>query len=336
MVEKESNYVKVSAKVSTDEKVWSWSWDKKYFVGLWIDARKNLKRSLVIFIGLTCLLTLTLLYLELKAVDVKVWGASMVAGVVVMTVLLFPREYFREFWPDTKKNWKQNLVVLVGLVCLITVTLLYLNLKVIGVVVWAASVAAIMIVMLVMTILRRKHVKVVRHNFDPVSLGTLWFSFAVSLWISQPIRDWHVAFLEVFFSVGALAFLVAVFSRKMRTVLNTELAPEVMFFTLIAFVFGFALGWLPALQQVSGPILELIVYFGVLWVVVMLVVMFRDVKNELARMLFVVYFFVAACIRFSEGGMTGIIGGIALLVITGLLYLVATSRVHPSGEVSEK
>jgi F0F1-type ATP synthase membrane subunit a len=79
--------------------------------------------------------------------------------------------------------------------------------------------------------------------------------------------------------LGALAFLVAVFSRSMRMFLNT-VASEVMFFTLLAFVFGFAPGWLPAITQVSGVIREVMVYFGFLRVV-MLVVMFRDVKNEL-------------------------------------------------------
>jgi len=268
MVEGERN----DMKSSTAEKVWSFGWDKKYFVGLWIDVKKNLKQSLVTFIGLTYLLTLTLLYLEVKAVDVKVWGASVVVVVVVMTVLLRPR-------------------------------------------------------------IRRK---VVRHNFDPVSLGTLWFSFALSLWISQPIREWYIIFIEICFSLGALAFLVAVFSRSMRMFINTEVASEVMLFTLLAFVFGFTLGWLPAITQVSGIIREVILYFGFLWVVVMLVVMFRDAKNELAHILFVVFFIMAALIKLWKLDTIGIIGGVTLLGIAALLYLVATHRVHPYGEVSEK
>ncbi len=334
MVEEERN----DMKSSTAEKVWSFGWDKEYFVVLWIDVKKNLKQSLITFIGLTYLLTLTLLYLEVKAVDVKVWGASVVIVVVVMTIFLSPREYFAGFWQDIKRNWKQNLVVLVLLVCLLVVTLLYLKLKVIDVMVWAASLAVIMIVMLVMAILLRHriHRKVVRHNFDPVSLGTLWFSFALSLWISQPISEWYTIFIEICFSLGALAFLIAVFSRSMRMFLNTEVASEVMVFTLLAFVFGFALGWLPAITQVSGVIREVVVYFGFLWVVVMLVVMFRDVKNELAHILFVIFFIMAALIKFCKLDIIGIIGGVALIGIAALLYLVTTRRVHPYGEVSEK
>jgi len=109
-----------------------------------------------------------------------------------------------------------------------------------------------------------------------------------------------------------------------------------MFFTLLAFVFGFALGWLPAITQGSGVIREVIVYFGFLWAVVMLVVMFRDVKNELAHILFVVFFIAAALIKLWKLDIIGIIGGVALMGIAGLLYLVATRRVHPYGEVSEK
>jgi hypothetical protein len=106
--------------------------------------------------------------------------------------------------------------------------------------------------------------------------------------------------------------------------------------TLIAFVFGFALGWLPAVSQLSGVVLELVIYFGFLWIIAMLLVMFRDIKNELARILFVAFFLVAGFIKFSEGGTIGVIGGIVLVCIAVMLYFVATGRAHPYGEVSEQ
>jgi hypothetical protein len=250
------------------------------------------------------------------------------------------KEYFVGLWRAVKGNWKQNLVVLIGLACLLTVTLLSLEAKVIDAKVWEASVVVVMAIMAILLrhrIRRRAEVeKVVQHDFAPVSLGTLWFSFALTLWISQQIRVWYTIIIEIFFSLGALAFLVAVFSRSMRKFLNTRAAAIVMPLTFVAFVFGFALGWLPALSQVSGVILEMIVYFGSLWVVAMLLVMFRDVKNELARILFVVFFLIAAVIRFCEHNIIGIIGGITLTGIAVLLYLVATGRVHPYGEVSEQ
>jgi len=67
----------------------------------------------------------------------------------------------------------------------------------------------------------------------------------------------------------------------------------------------------------------------------MLVILFRDVKNELARILFVIFFLFVAVIRFCEHDTIGIISGIVLTGIAVLLYLVATGRLHPYGEVSE-
>lgn len=320
-------------KSSLPIKVWSVDNDKDYFARIWRGIKDDWKQSLTVIIGLTCLFTVTLLYLQAKLVDAKIWAVSFIVVVVVMTILLHPRQHFAGFRQDIKNNWKQHLVVLVGLVCLLAVTLLYLKLKAINVTVWTVLIAVIMIVMLVMAILlrRRKPRKTARYNFDPVSLGTLWFSFALTLWISQPIREWYIIFIEIHLSLGVLVLLVAVFSRSTRIFLNTEVAPLVMFFTLLAFVFGFTLGWLPALSHVPGPMREVIVCFGLLWVIVMLMVMFRDVKHELARILFVVYFVTAALIEFCDHN---VIGAITLFVIAALLYLVATDRVHPYGEVS--
>ena len=105
--------------------------------------------------------------------------------------------------------------------------------------------------------------------------------------------------------------------------------------TFFAFILGFALGWLPALSQVSTVIRVVVMYFGFAWVVAMLVTLFRDVKSELARILFVIFFVIVAVIRFCEHDIIGIIGGIIFMGIAVLLYLVATDRLHPYGEVSK-
>jgi hypothetical protein len=263
-------------KSPTPIKVWSLDRDKEYFVKLWRAVTKNWKQSLVIFIGLVCLLAVTLLYIEVKVVDTKIWQASSVVVVMVMAILLLRLRVRR----------------------------------------------------------RAKVEKVVKHNFDPVSLGTLWFSFALILWISQKVSELSTQLIAIFVSLGALAFLVAVFNRSMRKFINTKAAAVVITLTLFAVVFGFALGWLPALSQVSGVIREVIMYFGFLWVVVMLLVIFRDFKSELARTLFVVFFLFGAVIKFCEHDIIGIISGIVLTGIAVLLYLVATGRLHPYGKVS--
>jgi hypothetical protein len=321
-------------KSPTPIEVWSLRNDRNYFARLWREIRSSCRQSLTIIVGLTCLSAVTLVYLEAKLIDAKIWGVCFVVVVVVMTIFLRPQVSFDGFWQDTKKNCEQNLVVLVGLICLLAVTLSHLQLRMPGVTVWAVSVTVITIITLVMAIrLRRpKHRKVARHQFDPVSLGTLWFSFAVTLWVSQPIREWDTILIEIYLLLGVSTFLVAVFSRSTRVFLNTEAVPHVMFLTLIAFVSGFILGWVPALSHVSEPIRGVILYFGFLWIIVMLMVMIRDVRYEVARIVFVAFFFIAGLVKL---GKHDIVGGLTLVVIAALLYLVATDRTHPYGEVAE-
>ena len=76
-------------------------------------------------------------------------------------------------------------------------------------------------------------------------------------------------------------------------------------------------------------------YFGFAWVVTILMILLRDVKNELARILFVIFPLFVAVIRFCEHDTISIISGIVLIGITVLLYLVATGRLRPYGEVLE-
>jgi hypothetical protein len=249
------------------------------------------------------------------------------------------KDYFARLWRDVKDNWQQSLIVLIGLTCLFTVTLLYLEAKVIDGKVWQASFVVVSALMATLLSMRRhrktKVKKVIKHDFDPVSLGILCFSFALPLWISQQISGLLVLIVTIFVSLVSLAFFFAVFSRSIRRFINTRAAPIVMPLAFSAFVLGFALGWLPALSQVSGVIRVVVMYFGFAWVVAMLVILFRDVKNELARILFIIFFLFVAVIRFCEHDTIGIIGGIVLTGIAVLLYLVATGRLHPYGEVSE-
>ena len=251
------------------------------------------------------------------------------------------KDYFARLWRDVRDNWQQSLIVLIGLTCLFTVTLLYLEAEVIDAKVWQASVVVVAALMAALSSMqRRRHrkaevKKVIQHDFDPVSLGILCFSFALSLWISQQSSGLSVLIVAIFVSLVSLAFFFAVFSRSIRRFINTRAAPIVMPLTFSAFVLGFALGWLPALSQVSGVIRVVVMYFGFAWVVAMLVILFRHVKNELARILFVIFFLFVAVIRFCEHDTIGIIGGIVLTGIAVLLYLVATGRLHPYGEVSE-
>jgi hypothetical protein len=250
------------------------------------------------------------------------------------------KDYFARLRREVKDNRQQSSIVFIGLMCLFTVILLYVEAKVIDVKVFSASFIVVSVLMMAMLLSMRRHrkpkvKKVIQHAlkpFEPVSLGILYFGFALSLLlINQQINDLLVLIVAIFISLLSLAFFFAVFSRSVRGFINTRAALIVMPLTFFAFV----LGWLAALSQVSGVIRAVVIYFGFAWVVAMLAILFRDVKNELARILFVIFFLFVAVIKFCEYDTIGIIGGIFLTGIAVLLYLVATGRLHPYGEVLE-
>jgi hypothetical protein len=63
--------------------------------------------------------------------------------------------------------------------------------------------------------------------------------------------------------------------------------------------------------------------------------MYRDVKYEILRVLFMVFFMFAAALKFYDHSLVGNIAGATLLVIVILMYLVVTGRVRPDGKLEE-
>lgn len=248
------------------------------------------------------------------------------------------KRYFISVGRKFKRTWKRNLVPLLAVIIILTLTLLAFDVKEISAVAWERScgvVLAIAIILLWKRIVKNtKEKKDKPQNFDPVSLGTLWFSFALSLWIAQKTHVWYFIPTEIFFGLGAMAFLIAVFSRSMRVLINKEIPSFVMFLNFLAFVGGFILGWWPALSTFSGFTQDAIAYFGFFWVVVMLLVVFRDYKNKLSQILFIIFFFVGGFIKIFHHGAVNIIGGGILVGIAVLSYLLAVHRLHPYGEVT--
>ena len=258
--------------------------------------------------------------------------------------------YFIRLWQTTKGDWKRSLVIFVGLMCLFALMLLYLYSQLIGTIIFEASWVVVWIIMAIALLLINRNAKVkktVPRKFDPMSLGTLHFGFALSLWTiwaskqisDHQISDWPTFIIAIIISLISIAFFIAVYSWRMRTFLNTLAAPYLIELTFIAFSFGFVfgvLGSLPAFPQTSRVIIESVVYFGFAWIVTILLIMVRDVKYELARFLFIVFFLIVAAIRFHTLDMIGIIAGAVLVVIAILAYLVTTDRLHPYGEVFEK
>ena len=118
--------------------------------------------------------------------------------------------------------------------------------------------------------------------------------------------------------------------------MNMKVAPTLIFLTFIAFLYGFVLGWLPALQQLSDGLREIIMFFGFAWIVVILLRMIEEARNDLVSILLIVVLIILAIIRIIKLDTVNIIGGITLLIIAGLSYMVTTHRLRLYGEVFEQ
>jgi len=246
------------------------------------------------------------------------------------------KDYFIRLWQGVRNYWKQSLVQLIGLFCLFAVILLYLYFGLIDTKVFISLWIGLWVVILIAWWRINRKVKaerVVQHDFNPVSLGTLYFSFALSLWTSAQVSDRVIA---IAVSLISLCFFVGVYARSIRTFLNTRAAPIVIPLTFFAFLLGFMLGWIPTFPLLSGIPLEIIMYFGFIWIVTILLRMVRELKNELVQFLFVVFFIFLGVMRLFDHNIVDTIGGVALIIIAMLIYLVATERLHPYGEVFEQ
>jgi len=175
----------------------------------------------------------------------------------------------------------------------------------------------------------------VKHDYNPVSLGTLYFSFSLSLWSSNQIRDIPVFLIAVISSLISLAFFVAVYSQDTLKFLNTRVVIILVPTTFVAFLYGFTIGWLQTFSQTSGIVLQAIVYFGFAWIVTFLLVIVKQIKPTRRKpmgTLTAVALLIIGGIRFSNHDF--IAGGV-LIAIAILVLFVAINWLKIQGDLLE-
>lgn len=248
------------------------------------------------------------------------------------------KEYFVKLWQTTKEKWKQTVVITVGMVALLVVLFLNLFTSLVNDWILAGLWLAIwaLIVFALQRINKKPNVKkVTTYNFNPVSVGTLYFGFGLSLWDTVKAGNTLTYVIPVIVFIVSAAFVVAVFSQRVRTFMNTRAAPIVLPLTFWALLLGFVLNLLPAFSRATEISWQAIVYFGFLWFITILLVMYRDVIYEPVRILTIIFFIFVAGIKFHDQNAVGYIGGAVLLVIVALLYLVAVGHLRPYGKLEE-
>ncbi len=102
---------------------------------------------------------------------------------------------------------------------------------------------------------------------------------------------------------------------------NTENVKSTAPLTFLAFVYGFVIGWLQSLSQVSGITLQIVVYFGFAWVIAILLTEVKDIKSKRVRIfcsiIVVIILLAVAGVRFygHDYVAVGILIAIALLIV---------------------
>lgn len=174
-----------------------------------------------------------------------------------------------------------------------------------------------------------------KYIYNPVSQGILYFGFALSLWASDPINEPQIKGIAIFLTIVSFIFFVAVFCGWVLKLTKT-ISKGLAFVTFLAFVFGFITGWLQAFSQLSGIILQVIVYFGFAWLVTIILTMVKDIKSTRFR----VSGSIIVIIMLLAGAVTRLcnqdyIAGGVLIAISVLIILVAIGRLKVYGSIFE-
>jgi hypothetical protein len=191
--------------------------------------------------------------------------------------------------------------------------------------------------------------------FNTVSLGTLYFGGAVSLWSSNQVSNGRVVAMAIIFSIVTLSFLAAVFCEHVLTFLSSKwIATILVAVSPVVFLFTFMLGFLqPMLQAPSLP-LQSLAYLGFAWSIVLLLIMIRDAypKNHkkfhiwyyVVSYAIVVFLFIFAGFKLSNRDVwradfwksVNFWSGIYLIIIAVLILSVAMRWLRVRGEIYER
>ena len=94
-----------------------------------------------------------------------------------------------------------------------------------------------------------------KENYNPIPLGTLYFGFALSLFLSDQIDNPQIKYIAIFILAISFVFFVAVFSEHVLIVLSKYVVKWLAFLTFLAFLYGFYDGWLK--KEVEGKFINI-------------------------------------------------------------------------------
>lgn len=257
---------------------------------------------------------------------------------------------FFNMWQSIRGDPKISLVLIVGSICLWVLMLLRVEWRTISDTTFEYSSIAVVIAIIVIGLVLKGVKKKSKtkpkkdYEYDPVSIGTLYFGFAMSLltiWASeqisgQPINDWKTLIIAGLASLISLTSIIAVYIQRLRTYLSKKVTPNSVSLTLIVSLgsFAFCVLSLPSsFPKTYQTIVEVVMYFGFAWIVTMMLIMFRDVKNDLTSIVVIILLIITGIAKLCKEDWVSVISGFILLAIALLVSLVVTRRLKPYGKV---
>ena len=243
------------------------------------------------------------------------------------------KEYFDRLKTDINNNRKQKIILYIGLIIVITSTMLNLYTKLVNYL--TLTMAWLLGYLLIYYALSKisktnKKPKVEQDpnkKINPVSLGILYFSFALPLWTyweneqkaTPPIFDLRTLVSALVISCIAVFYFIASYSSSIRDFANDKVNKILIGLNFIAFFAGFVLGWVPTFGQASGIILYFIMFFGFAWIVTILLGLVEELKTGITNIVMIGTFVTVAITKFFKLDSVGIIAGCVLSSIS-LLY----------------
>jgi len=172
---------------------------------------------------------------------------------------------------------------------------------------------------------------------NPLSLGTLYFSFSLLLWSSENISDRRIFGIAILITVISFIYFTSVFWESLLSKLNRWVKKPLVFVTFLVFLASYTVGWLQAFLETLGQIQSMIAYFGFAWIVVFLLTLIRDTTKQgkpqrLFTFVIIAILLIIAGIKFY---CHDIWSGTYLVAIAGLGLAVALNRLKVHGTIFE-
>ena len=117
-------------------------------------------------------------------------------------------------------------------------------------------------------------------RFDPLAWGMLFFTIWITTITVGELDTFQGTVSWAFLAVSGTLFL-SIFIPPLALIMSTKTAKQIFLpciFSLM--IFGFTIGWIGSLKDISGWEQTIVVIFGFLWLIAYLMVLIRSTASR--------------------------------------------------------